>query len=133
MRLEMLGELPATKNEEESRILIGAVLTKPEWVYYSVETESLILYWVRRYLAAHARMPGKITRTVCGAPIPFAITRYESTVLGTVESAIFLNGAVIRMSKNGSENLLLFISKEDAEFWDYPATKKSMTSEFIDN
>lgn len=122
MKLEELSEMPATKTERESKALVGSIMLRPGWIYYNEEHEDLTLYLIRRFLAAHARMPGMFTPTVCGAPNPLAVVRYHSEKVDLVEGAVYLNGAIVRMSEEGNENLFLFISKDDAEFWNYPET-----------
>lgn len=124
MKLEELPEMPATKTEQESKALVGSMLLRPGWVYYNKENEDLTLYLIRRFLAAHARMPGVFTPTVCGAPKPLAVLRYHSEKIDLVEGAVYLNGGIVRMTEEDHENLFLFISKEDAEFWNYPDTHK---------
>ncbi len=121
MKIEELQHMEATKTAIESKDIMAAILRNQGWVTYD-QREELLIYHIRRYLTAHCRVPGLFTATVCGAARPLAVLRYDANNIDRVEAAVFLNGAVVRMSDGNSEEFVLFISQEDAEFWDYPTT-----------
>ena len=130
MKIEDLQNMQATKTASESREVMAAMLLNSHWVAFD-KTEDLLIYHIRRFLAAHCRIPGVFCDTICGAFTPLAVIRYLSNKKEIVEAAVFLNGAVVRISNGDSDEFVLFMSKEDAEFWDYPVKEQvsSLTQE----
>ena len=150
MIFEDLETLPATANEYHSRMILAAVYNEQDWLCYSGSNDITIRYLMRRYLTSHARIMGVFTPTLCGAQKPLSVIRFKPDKdiqkknlnnmgqkkafkkIDLVEGATFLNGAVIRISYVDTENFVLFISRDDAEFWGYP-TKGQMKISFEEN
>lgn len=134
MEIEHIPEMKATINERESLGVLASICCKQDWIAYRERDELLTPYLIRRYLAGHARNYGFLTETMIGSVRAMAIIRFYNDIetinsskrtflkVSLVEGAIFLNGAVVRMSHGEAEEHVLFVSKEDAEFWKYPDT-----------
>ena len=134
MELEYLPQMEATVSEGESAAVLAAICCKNDWVAYYERDEILTLYLIRRFLAGHARNFGLLTETMIGSTRAVGVIRFRNDMskinevkslflkVPLVEGAIFLNGAVVRMSHGEAEEHVLFVSKEDAEFWGYPNT-----------
>lgn len=138
MQLEDIPKMEATHTEIESVRILASITCKDDWVYYRYNNEPLTLYLIRRYLAMHGRNFGILTETMTGSVRPVGIIRYRNLPnknitnitndflkAHLVEGVFFLNGAVVRISYGETEEHILFVSKEDTEFWGYPDTGKS--------
>jgi hypothetical protein len=116
-----LEELPTTDASLTPNISVGLfseIFTQASWRLYlsteHIETESL----VRRFLSAHAQIPGGISDRLTGV-IP--IDTFRFTVEGRLhEGFLFLNGAVVKISNDQNQMVLLFIDEETSAMWGYP-------------
>lgn len=123
MHLRDLSALPATHTGTPAKALIADMIAHDRgWIYFQASFEPLTPYLSERFVLNHARVPGILTATRRPLSQPLAVLRYVSLSEHLIESVIFLNGAVVRMTAKETDNLFLFISEEDAKFWNYPMT-----------
>lgn len=123
MQFEDLAKNEATLSEAMSKRAFRELFTISTWRCYS-NNKVDVDYWIRRYLTAHAKIPGLITDANNKHPLVYANFplqlfrwRYER-LLG--EGFLFANGAVVHLQAPQTDVRLLFVEEKTAVAYRYP-------------
>ena len=89
------------------------------WRTYSSGARRDVSELIDRFLTNHARVPGGLSEHLFGV-VPIAVFRFTDDADRRFEGAVFLNGAVVRISRGDHEAHFLFVDEKTAETWGYP-------------